>query len=107
MKFLIKNNNALTKENVMFYFENSLKQTNLIKKDIKVSKKVKTLIGLKRIEIILNENSINKNVIEIDYKNSLFLFHDSGNNIIISKKEIKIRFNDVFDGTLEYLKTRE
>jgi len=96
---------SLEPSNVMKYFEEELSKTSLKKSEIKVDKELKKLIGLTRIELILEDNDISSNVIRIDFENGAFEFLSSGNNVLISKEEINLRFNDVLEGSLEYLKS--
>jgi hypothetical protein len=44
-------------------------------------------------------------MISIDFEFGAFELK-SGNNILISRDEIDMRFNDVFEGTLEYLRNK-
>lgn len=94
----------LNSSNVMKYFEEELSKTSLVKDEIEVDEKLKRLIGLTKIELILEDNDIDNDTINIDFEYGAFEF-ESGNNVLISKDEIEMRFNDVFEGTLEYLKT--
>lgn len=95
----------LKPSNVMKYFEEELLKTSMIESEIEVDDKLKRLIGLSRIQLILEENDIEDKTISIDFEYGAFEFHLTGNNVLISKDEIEMRFNDVFEGTLEYLKT--
>lgn len=90
--------------NVMKYFEKELQKTSLVKSEIEVDEKLKKLIGLTRIELILEDNDIDNETISIDFEFGAFEF-ESGNNVLISKEEIDMRFNDVFEGNLEYFLT--
>ena len=90
----------------MNYFERELSKTSLIKFEIEVDSELKKLIGLTRIEMILEENDIFKDTICVDFEYGAFNFVETGNNILLSKEEIDLRFNDVFVGTLEYLKNK-
>jgi hypothetical protein len=93
----------LKPSNVMSYFEQELAKTSLIKSEIEVDAELKKLIGLTRIGLILNDNDID--MISIDFEFGAFELK-SGNNILISRDEIDMRFNDVFEGTLEYLRNK-
>lgn len=104
MKTRIKFKKGLNTSNVLKYLEVELSKTNLNKSTIKVDKKLRKLIGLTKIALILSDNDIDENTISIDFKFGSFEFK-SGNSVLISKKEIESRFKDVFEGTIEYLKT--
>jgi hypothetical protein len=104
MNYKLNFNDKLNASNVMRYFEKELSKTSLIKNEIEVDVELQKLIGLTRIEIILEDNDIDNDTISIDFELGAFEFK-SGNNVLISKEEINLRFNDVFDGTLEYLNT--
>jgi hypothetical protein len=98
----IKFKKGLNASNVLRYLENELSKTNLDKSQIKVDDNLKKLIGLTRIELILEDNDIDNNTISIDFEYGAFEF-ESGNNVLISKEEIELRYNDVIEGTIEYL----
>jgi hypothetical protein len=98
-------NQDLKPSNVMNYFEQELAKTSLIKSEIEVDSELKKLIGLTRIELILEDNDINNDTMSIDFKFGVFEFK-SGNNVLISRDEIEMRFNDVFEGTLQYLRNK-
>jgi len=90
--------------NVLDYFTEELKKTSLKKKQIKVDKKLQKLIGLAKIVLILADNDIDSDIIEVDIKHRSLLFVSSSNNVAIAKSELKLRFNDIFESTLAYLK---
>ncbi len=103
MNTIIKFKEGLNASNVLSYFEEELSKTSLKKSKIKVDQELKKLIGLTKIELILEDNDIDNDTISIDFEYGAFEF-ESGNNVLISKEEIKLRYNDIIDSTIEYLK---
>jgi hypothetical protein len=95
---------SVKKENLYEFFENELKKTNLKKKDIKVSRELRNSLAMLKISMILADNDISEDLIEVDYENNSLYFVHSANNILISKIELNVRFNDVLESTLDYLK---